>query len=108
MGRFNKGVFFGGLLGAGLVWLTSTTKGKKTRAQIMKHAEAIYPDVKKKVLSSKAWKTMTKHKYVQLVESTVEMYAKRYALPPSVKRMLVKVVGAQWKHVQAALKAKKK
>ena len=106
MGRFKKGLFFGGLLGAGLMWLNGTTKGKQTRAQILKHAQEVYPDIKKKVLSSKAYNTMTKSKYLKIVEEHVSTYAKKYKLPPSVKNMIIKVVAANWKNIQSAIKKK--
>jgi gas vesicle protein len=107
MGRFKKGLFLGGLLGAGLVWLNATTKGKHTRTQILGHADRIYPEIKKKVMSSPTWKNMTKGRYIKLVDKYVAEYAMKYKLPSTVKNMVARVVGAEWKNIQSAIKRKK-
>ena len=42
MGKFNKGVVLGGVLGAAIVWLNTTTKGKQYRTQLVDQAADIY------------------------------------------------------------------
>ncbi len=107
MGKFKKGLFLGTLLGAGLTWLNSTTKGKETRGNLIDHAEKIYPEIKDKILSSEAWKSMTKSKYIKLVDKQVSLYAKKYKLPSTAKKLISKVVIAQWNNLQAAIMKKK-
>jgi len=35
MGNFKKGLFLGGLLGAGLMWLNVTPKGREMKAKLL-------------------------------------------------------------------------
>jgi len=107
MGKFKKGLFLGTLLGAGLTWLNSTTKGKETRGNLIDHAEKLYPEIKEKILNSGAWNSMTKSKYIKLVEKQVNIYAKKYKLPTETKKLITKVVIAQWNNLQSAIKKKK-
>lgn len=100
MGKFKKGLLVGALLGAGLTWLNTTVKGKKIRDNILKHTEAIYPEIKQKVMTSGAWQTMTKSKYVKIVSSHVSAYAKKYSLPPALTKMIENVITAEWNNLQ--------
>ena len=38
MGTFKKGLFFGGLLGAGLMWLNTTKQGRELRENMLNYA----------------------------------------------------------------------
>lgn len=96
MGNFKKGLFLGGLLGAGLMWLNVTKKGKEVRDQILDYAADVYTDIKGKVTSSDQWKTMTKNKYYKIVEEAVNKYAVENDLVDSVRDMVERVVKAQW------------
>lgn len=107
MGRFHKGLFLGGLLGAGLVWLNITPKGKEMRDKLVDHAAEVYADVKERVLSSEAWDKMTKQKYVAMVREVVDKYAVQTGLAVKAKEMIVKIVAGQWKLVQKELRKKK-
>jgi len=100
MGKFKKGVFFGGLLGAGLMWLNTTKKGKEFRGDMLDYAADVYVDVKRKIMESGAWEDMTKTKYVAIVRDVVDKYAVKNDLAQNVKNTVVKLVSAQWKHVR--------
>lgn len=96
MGKFKKGLFLGGLLGAGLMWLSVTKKGKEVREQMLDHASEVYVKLKNEVLISPQYKNLTKSKYVQLVKEYVDKYAVQNGLADNVKNMVIKVVSAQW------------
>jgi len=98
MGKFKHGLFLGGLLGAGLVWLNVTKKGKQVRDELMDSAANVYTDVKKKILASEGWDKMTKTKYYKFVEQTVNKYAVENDLLDSMRDMIERVVKAQWKN----------
>ncbi len=90
----------GGLLGAGLMWLNTTKKGKQKRDEMLDYAADIYADLKDKVMASKEWKKMTKTKYYKLVEDTVNKYAVENDLVDSMRDMVEKIVKAQWKNLK--------
>ncbi|MBI5222386.1 MAG: hypothetical protein HY980_02725 [Candidatus Magasanikbacteria bacterium] len=96
MGKFKKGLLLGGLLGAGLMWLSVTKKGKEVREQILDHAAVVYPKIKAQVLASDQYKKLNKNQYVKLVKEYVDKYAIENGLAESVKNMVVKVVAAQY------------
>lgn len=96
MGKFKKGLLLGGLLGAGLMWLSVTKKGKEVREQILDHAAVVYPKIKAQVLSSDQYKKLNKNQYVKLVKEYVDKYAIENGLAESVKNMVIKVVSAQY------------
>lgn len=98
MGKFKHGLFLGGLLGAGLVWLNVTKKGKEVRGQLVDNAASVYTDVKEKILASEGWDKMTKSKYYKFVEQTVNKYAVENDLLDSMRDMIEKIVKAQWKN----------
>lgn len=104
MGRFKKGALFGGILGAALVWLNTSTKGKKYRNQLFDQAADVYRDVESRVRESDAFDSMTKNKYVSIVKDVVEKYAIENGLAENTKNMIVKLVSNQW----SAIKKQKK
>ncbi|MBU2542008.1 hypothetical protein KJ785_00410 [Patescibacteria group bacterium] len=103
MGKFKKGLCLGGLLGAGLVWLNTTQKGRETREQMLDHAAEVYVKLKEKVLTSEEYKNLNKNQYVKLVTEAVNKYAIENGLAESVKNMVVKVVSAQYKNLKGEL-----
>lgn len=107
MGRFKKGLVLGGLLGAGLVWLNATKKGKQVRDQVIDYAAEIFADVKKRILESETWDTMSKSKYARIIEDAVNAYSKRKGLAENVSNMIKKLLAAQWKNLEKELKKKK-
>jgi gas vesicle protein len=104
MGKFKKGLCLGGFLGAGLMWLNATTKGKKVREQMLDHSADIFVDMKKKAMISKEWKNMTKSKYIKLVQSYVDKYAKKNGLANNVQKLVKKVLIAQWSNIKKDMK----
>ena len=100
MGRFKKGLFLGGVLGAGLAWLNLTPKGKKTRAELLDHAAVVYGQVKDQLEKSGTLDKMTKNKYVQTVQEVVDKYAIENGMADKVKNMVVKLVGTQYKNLK--------
>jgi gas vesicle protein len=100
MGTFKKGIFFGGLLGAGLMWLNTTKRGKELRNAMLDHAAEVYEEVKTKITKSKSWKKLSKNEYVRMVEDAVNTYAVEHNLPDSMRDMVEKIVKAQWKKIK--------
>lgn len=103
MGKFKKGLFLGGLLGAGMMWLSGTTKGKQTRDKMLTYAQDVFDDVKAQVLSSKKYADLTKSEYVKMVQEYVDTYAVKNGLADSVKSLVVKLVTAQWEVLKKEL-----
>ncbi len=71
MGKFKKGIFLGGLLGAGLMWLNATPKGKEMRSKLMESMNPLYEELKE---SLKQLEGPTKEMYDALVYRAVEEY----------------------------------
>lgn len=99
MGKFLKGLFFGSLFGAGMLWLNTTAKGKQVREQILDTAAEVYVKLKNEVLSSPKYKKLKKNEYIKLVEEYVNKYAIENGLANNVKKMITKLVSAQWKNI---------
>lgn len=102
MGRFNKGLFVGGLLGASIIWLGFTKKGREMRTQLLDHAAVIYAELKDKLLASTAWREMSKNEYVVMVREAVDKYAVQNGLAEEVKKLIVEVIASQWNKLRAA------
>ncbi len=100
MGKFKKGMFLGGLLGAGLVWLNTTKKGKQVRDQVLDHAAEVFAELREKLEGSKEWDNLTKSKYVKMAKAAVEKYASKNGLPANVANMITKLVTNQWKNLK--------
>ena len=103
MGRFNKGLFFGGMLGASLVWLTVTKKGRELREQIFDHAAVVYAEFKGKLMESDAWKNMTENEYVNALTEILDRYVIKTGLAKEVRDIVERIVRTQWKHMRAEL-----
>ncbi len=100
MGNFKKGILVGGLLGAALMWLNTTKKGRKMRGDIMDHAAQVYEQVTERIGASDAWQNLTESKYAGYVQEVIEQYVQKYHLPEQVKRMVEKIVNMQWKNIK--------
>lgn len=103
---FKKGLFFGGLLGAGLMWLSTTTKGKEVREQILDYAADVYVKLKVEIMKSKTFKDLNKNEYVKKVKEYVDKYAIENGMAENVKNMVIKLVSAQWRNIEQELKKK--
>ena len=103
MGKFNKGFLLGGILGAVLMWMSTTKKGRATRDEIIDHAEKVYEEVKKKILASQTWKDLKKNDYAKRVKEVVDEYAVKYHLSENIKNLVTKVLGSQWERLRKEL-----
>jgi len=108
MGNFKKGAMFGGIVGAALVWLNTSKKGKAYRDQLLDHAGTVYTDIEAKVKESDAVEKLTKNKYVNIVKDVVEKYAVQNGLAESTKNTIIKLVSSQWGSVNKKAKTSKK
>ena len=107
MGKFKKGLFLGGLVGAGLAWMALTPQGRKLRDQLLDESVDLYEQVKKKVFASRAWKDINEQKYVALVRETVDKYVAKNPVARKAKDLLVKVLSAQWRRLAAEIRKRK-
>lgn len=101
MGRFKKGVFLGGLLGATLMWLNATPKGKEMRAKLSAHLEPLFEELK---VSLKQLEGPTKEMYDALVERAVAEYAAKKELAEEVQSHLIRELKKRWVKLQRELK----
>jgi len=100
MGKFKKGFFLGGLLGAGLTWLNITKKGKEVRGQLLDHAALVYEETKEKLAASGALDKLTKAQFVKVVREVADKYAVKNEIVNKFKDMIVKLVSAQYENIR--------
>jgi gas vesicle protein len=100
MGKFKKGLFLGGLVGAGMMWLNATPKGKEMRAKLAAHLDPLYQELK---ASIKQLEGPTREMYDALVERAVEEYASKKQMADDMKQMLVKKLKKKWSEVKKDL-----
>lgn len=103
MGRFNKGLFLGGLLGAALMWLNATPKGKEMKEKLMSQANDLFGQLKESI---KQLEGPTKEMYDALVERAVEEYAAKKEMAMDMKSQLVKELKKRWDELEADIKKK--
>lgn len=103
MGKFNKGLLLGGLLGAGLALMNTTKKGKEIKEKLLDNAAEIYVELKDRMMASKTWEKMTKQDFVVMAQEAVEKYAIKNGLADKTKKMIMKLVSTQWKNLQSEL-----
>lgn len=108
MGRLKNGLLVGSLLGAGLVWLNTTKKGRELRSQITQQAADIYGDVKEKAMASETWSKLSKANYVEMVKEAVDDYTKRHPVAEQAKIIITKILTAQWSNLQTQIKKHEK
>lgn len=101
MGNFKKGLVLGGLLGAVMMWLNATPKGKEMRAKLMEHLQPLYDQLK---ASIKQLEGPTKEMYDALVERAVEEYAAKKELALEMKNMLIKELKKKWSKLEKEIK----
>lgn len=104
MGKFKHGLLAGGLLGAGMMWLNTTKKGRAMRSEIMEAAHEVYGRVKEQMMASDQWETMSKHAFVQKVTEIVNTYAIENGLADNVKNLVIKVVSSQYQNIKKEMK----
>ena len=96
MGGFKRGILLGGLLGAGLAWLSVTKEGKAMRDQAIDHALKVYDRVKREVLKSPTWKKMTKSDFAKIVQKIADQYGAEIGLAKKITNTVVALVVSQW------------
>lgn len=101
MGRFKKGLFLGGLVGATLMWLNATPKGKEMRVKLAAHLEPLYNELK---VSIKQLEGPTKEMYDALVERAVAEYAAKKELAAEMKDHLIRQLKKRWKELEKEIK----
>lgn len=101
MGRFKKGLFLGGLIGAGLMWLNATTKGKEMRAKLMAQANDLFGQLKESI---KTLEGPTREMYDALVERAVEEYAAKKEMAMEMKNQLVRELKKRWDELEKEIK----
>ncbi len=101
MGRFNKGLFLGGLVGAALMWLNATPKGKEMREKMMGQANDLFAQLKE---SLEKLDGPTKEMYDALVERAVEEYASKKDMAMEMKNQLVRELKKRWKDLEKEIK----
>lgn len=101
MGRFKKGLVVGGLLGAGLMWLNATVKGKEYRAKILAHLDPLYNELKESI---KKLEGPTKEMWDALVERAVEEYGAKKELAMDIKNNLIKELQKKWENLEGEIR----
>lgn len=101
MGNFKRGLFLGGLLGAALMWLNATPKGKELRAKIADHLEPLYNELKESI---KKLEGPTKEMYDALVERAVEEYSAKKKLALDMKAVLIRKLKKKWLELEKDIK----
>jgi gas vesicle protein len=101
MGRFNKGLLFGGLVGAALMWLNATPKGKEMRTKLMEHLMPLYNELKESI---KKLEGPTKEMWDALVERAVAEYAAKKELADDMKEQLVRQLKKKWCELEKEIK----
>lgn len=100
MGNFKRGLFLGGIVGALLMWLNATPKGKEMRAKLAAHLEPLFKELK---VSLKQLDGPTRDMYDALVERAVEEYGAKKQLADEIKDQLVRKLKKRWDEVEKSL-----
>lgn len=101
MGRFKSGLFLGGLVGAALMWLNVTPKGREMREKLMTQVNDLFLQLKE---SMKQLEGPTKEMYDALVERAVEEYATKKEMAMDMKNQMVRELKKRWKHLEREIK----
>ena len=104
MGRFKKGLVLGGIVGAGLMWLNATVKGKEYRAKILAHLEPLYNELKSSIMKLEG---PTKEMWDALVQRAVEEYAAKKELAMDVKNNLIRELSKRWDKLEGDIRGGK-
>ncbi len=101
MGRFKKGLVLGGVLGAGLMWLNATVKGKEYRAKLIAHIEPLYSELRESI---KKLEGPTREMWNALVERAVEEYSAKKELAIDIKNNLIKELQKKWEGLEKEIR----
>lgn len=103
MGSFKRGLFLGGLMGAALMWLNVTPKGKEMRAKLLEHLDPLYNELRE---SLKQLEGPTKEMYYALVDRAVEEYAAKKEMADELKSVLISRLKKKWVELEKEIKKK--
>jgi gas vesicle protein len=106
MGKVKNTLFLGSLIGAGLVWLTGTKKGKEMRDQILDASADIYLDAKKKLGKMDKKYHVSKTAFTKLAKETLDTYFQKSPLAGTVKDVVLKMVLAHWDNIKDEVEEK--
>src|SRR3989344_1074237 len=101
MGGFKKGIFLGGLVGAALMWLNATPKGKEMRSKMMEYLDPLYNELKN---SLKQLEGPTQEMHNALVDRAVEEFAAKKEMAEDFKIQLGKKLKKKWVELEKELK----
>lgn len=101
MGKFNKGLLLGGVLGAFLMWLNATPKGKEMRSKLAEHLNPLFNELKESI---KQLEGPTKEMYDALVERAVAEYSAKKELAVEIKNMLIRQLKKKWCEIENEIK----
>lgn len=101
MGNFKRGLLLGGALGAFLMWLNATPKGKELRAKLLEHLDPLYKELKNSI---KQLEGPTREMWDALVERAVEEYSAKKELATDMKEMLIKQLQKKWCELEKEIK----
>lgn len=107
MGKFTKGFFLGSLMGAGMIWMSTTKKGRETKEQALKHGEKLYEIAKAKAMASESWDKLSKTKFAEIVGEAAGEYSKKVGLASNIKNISERLVNAKWGELKKESKKKK-
>lgn len=98
----------GGIVGAGLMWLLGTAKGKKAQTKMVAMADELFLGMKKTVIASPTWKEFQEGQYGRLVTQVVKAYVKKHKLPKDVEAWISSQLLRRWKQFQRFLDVEKR
>lgn len=101
MGKFKRGLILGGALGAFLMWLNATQKGKEMRVKLMEHLIPLYNELKESI---KKLDGPTKEMYEALVERAVAEYGAKKELAVELKNVLIRRLKKKWCEIEKEIK----
>ena len=108
MGKINKGFTLGALLGAGLLWLTNSKKGKKLQEQIKQQAVQIKTEIEEKLEDIDFVQDFDKEAYLEIVQEKVDQYIVDNPFLQQGKDMLVEALGQEWESMKKIVDKKTK
>ena len=88
-------------MGAAMMWLNATPKGRELRAKIMAHLDPLYKELKESLSKLEG---PTKEMYYALVERAVAEYAAKKELAEEISNALIRKLKARWSELERELK----
>lgn len=92
--RFLRGALFGGLLGAGLMWMKHSKRGQELRVKLVEHASNVSKEVLKRIPEND-W--VDPAKIQRVLDEVMKEYGKTKELAGAAKRWVTKEVKKQLK-----------